>query len=164
MNNTLKITDRMLSNARANKMTGWLSMPPLDFLRLTISTSNVFDWIRQESSDTKSLADYNEYASSGDSTLMPWLDVDRSTGRVCGHEGRHRAIAVHNAGGTKFPVGICLRVRGYAVYYDTPDEDSLRKQFTTKEDVPKVFVGQFNHREIAVNTELMTEFWADRNR
>lgn len=164
--NTLNVTERMLSNARANKSTGWLEMPPLDFLRLTVTQPNVFDWIRQEKGHTKSLVEYNKYASSGESVLMPWLDVDISTGKVLGHEGRHRAIAVHVAGGRKFPVSICLRERGYPIYHRRAEpevEYSLRKRYMTKEDVPRVFIGQFLHREIDVRTELLHEFWADLN-
>ncbi len=168
MNNTLIITDRMLSNAKTNKSVGWLFMNPLDFLRLTTQTTNVLDWIEQEVASTQNLFKYNKYAALGKSVQMPWLDLDRFIGKVCGHEGRHRAAAVYKAGGRKLPVGLCLRERGYAVYYDTPadptDEYSLRKQFVTKEDVPKVLLGQFNNREVAIDTGSLTEFWADRNR
>jgi hypothetical protein len=156
----------MLDNARGNKCVGWLNINPLDFLRLTTTKPNVFDWIKQEESDTKSLADYNSYAASGKSILMPWLDVDMHTGKVLGHEGRHRAIAVYLANSHKFPTAICLRDRGYPVYYTQPYPDpmDLVKKFMTKDDVPKVFTGQFVHREVAVQTDTMKEFWADQNR
>lgn len=163
--NSLTITPKMLDNARSNKCVGWLYLNPIDFLRLTTTKPNVFDWIKQEQSDTKSLAEYNGFTSSGDSIHMPWLDVDRHTGKVVGHEGRHRAIAVYVADSRKFPVAICLRDRGYPIYYTRPyaDTRSLVKNFLTKEDVPPVFTGQFVHREVAVPTKGVVEFWASYN-
>ena len=160
--NSLTITPRMLDNARGNKCVGWIIMNPLDFLRLTTTKPNVFDWIQQEKGDTKTVSEYNGFAASGKSILMPWLDVDRHTGKVVGHEGRHRAIAVYVADSRKFPVAICLRDRGYPIYYTQPypDPRDLVKKFMTKEDVPPVFIGQFVHREVAINTETMEAFWA----
>lgn len=164
----LKITPRMLENARANKCAGWLEMNPLDFLRLTTTKPNVFDWIKQEQSDTKSLAEYNQYAASGASALMPWLDVDMATGKVIGHEGRHRAIAVYLANSRAFPVAICLRERGYPVYYQwaesgKPYPEDRKKVYVSQKDVPPVLVGQFIHREVAIKPETLVEFWKDHN-
>lgn len=166
--NSLTITHKMLDNAQANKCVGWLSMNPLDFLRLTTTKPNVFDWIRQEEDDTKSLAEYNKYAATGNAIHMPWLDVDMHTGKVVGHEGRHRAIAVYSADSRQFPVSFCLRERGYPVYYRMEETHegypyNRSKKFVTKSDVPTVLVGQFVHREVPIDTSKMVEFWADRN-
>lgn len=172
--NELKIVPTMFQQARGNKMTGMIFMNPLDFLRLTVPTPNIFDWIRQEEKDphTKTLVEYNQFAAQGKSIHLPWLDVDMFTGKVVGHEGRHRALAVYVAGGRKFPVGICLRERGYPVYYkevrvQPTEEDPYpfsKKVFMTKENVPPVFVGQFVHREVPVDSSKMEEFWASHNR
>lgn len=165
---SLKITPRMLENAASNKMVGWLWMHPLDFLRLSCPYPNIFKWIDEEREHTKPLSQYNEFAAQGKSIHMPWLDVDMHTGKVCGHEGRHRAIAVHLAGDPQMPVGVCLRDRGYPVYYNEvqsgPNHWDTKKVFVTKEDVPPVFVGQFVHREVPVNHSKMVEFWAKENR
>jgi hypothetical protein len=160
--NKLKITPTMISNAKNNKMVGFIEMNPLDFLRLTVNTPNVFDFIRQEKDHTKSLEDYNQFATSGKSIHMPWLDVDMYTGKVVGHEGRHRAMSVINADGRVIPVGICLRERGYPVYYkENKVEGEYRwiKRFMSKSEVPPVFIGQFVHREIKVDSTKMVEFW-----
>lgn len=170
--NELKITQTMLDQARGNKLTGFLIMNPLDFLRLTVNTPNVFDFIRQEKDDTKTVEEYNSFAAKGKSIHMPWLDVDMYTGKVVGHEGRHRAMAVYAAGGHKFPVGICLRERGYPIYYkeiqhppdDSHKHDWWEKVYMTKEKVPPVFIGQFVHREIRVDSTKMVEFWSSYNK
>ena len=162
----LKTTPEMLRQGEANKMVGWLpDFHPLDFLRLTCPEPNVFRWIEQESAGhTKSLDEYNHYASIGKSIHMPWLDVDVHTGKVIGHEGRHRAIAVHLANERKMAVGICLREKGYPVYYweDTSGHPWV-KTYVSKINVPPVFVGQFVHREIPVDVSHLNEFWAKYN-
>ena len=140
----------------------------LDFIRLTITESNAFDWMEKELPHTKSLAEYNKYAESGESILMPWLDVDIITGKVLGHEGRHRALAVYNASNSPstplFPIAICLRDRGYPIYYkedQVPGEYKWVKTYMTHKNVPKVFVGQFVHREVHVDTNKIQDFWGD---
>lgn len=167
----LKITPTMISQAKGNKMAGMLRMYALDFLRLTVATPNVFDFIRDEVDHTKTVAQYNEFAATGKSIHMPWLDVDMHTGKVVGHEGRHRAMAVYKeTSGHNFPVGICLRDRGYPAYYkevkvDPTEEDPYpfyKKIFVTKEDIPPVFIGQFVHREIKVDSSKMVEFWSNK--
>ena len=155
--NDLKITDRMLQQAKSNKSVGWLYLDPTQFLSLTVTESNVFDWIERELPETKSVADYNSYQ-----TLMPWLDVDVETGKVVGHEGRHRAAACIKDSVKRLPVAIHLREHGSALYYRT-ENGSLKKRFVTKDDVPKVLIGQFVHRSLLIDTSHIHEFWASHN-
>ena len=156
----LKITDRMLENAKSNKCVGWLYLDPVQFLSLTVTDHNVYDWIKKELPHTKTVDDYNSYE-----TLMPWLDVDMHTGKVVGHEGRHRAAACIKSGSKRLPVAICLRDHGYPVYYTTPFEGdkSLVKVYVSKKDVPRVLVGQFVHRSLLIDTAHLHEFWASHN-
>lgn len=160
----LKITDRMLENSKSNKSVGWLYLDPVQFLSLTVTDHNVYDWIKKELPHTKTIDQYNSYE-----TLMPWLDVDMHTGKVIGHEGRHRAAACIKSGVKRLPVSICLRDHGYPVYYRQPnisDHESpkqLEKVFVTKKDVPRVLVGQFVHRSLLIDTNHLHEFWASHN-
>ncbi len=158
----------MIRQAKGIKCVGYLpKFHVLDFLRLTITDSNVFNWLEQEAGHTKELTEYNQFAKEGKSIHMPWLDVDIITGRVVGHEGRHRAASVYMADGRYIPVSICLRDRGYPVYYREvrrADAYGYEKTFLTHADVPKVLVGQFVHREIHIEPDTMTDFWADRNK
>lgn len=160
----LKITDRMLQNAKSNKCVGWLYLDPVQFLSLTVTDHNVYDWIEKELPHTKTIDEYNSYE-----TLMPWLDVDMHTGKVLGHEGRHRAAACIKSGVKRLPVAICLRDHGYPVYYSQPFIDDyenpkqLQKVFVTKKDVPRVLVGQFVHRSLLIDPSKMHEFWASYN-
>lgn len=154
----------MLQNAKSNKSVGWLYLDPVQFLSLTVTDHNVYDWIEQELPHTKTVDDYNSYE-----TLMPWLDVDMHTGKVVGHEGRHRAAACIKSGAKRIPVSICLRDHGHACYYTEPnidDRDSPKrfaKKFVTKADVPRVLVGQFVHRSLLIDISHIHEFWASSN-
>ena len=160
----LKITEYMLQEAKANKSVGWLYMDPVQFLSLAVTDHNVYNWIEKEIPHTKSLDEYNSYK-----TQMPWLDVDMETGKVVGHEGRHRAAACIKDKCNRLPVAIILRDRGYSHYYSEPfidDYDNpkrFKKKFVTKDDVPKVFVGQFVHRSVLIDPSHLHEFWAQHN-
>ena len=154
----------MLENAKSNKSVGWLYFDPVQFLSLTVTNHNVYEWIEQELPHTKTVEDYNSYE-----TLMPWLDVDVKTGKVVGHEGRHRAAACVKSKVNRLPVALCLRDHGHPLYYRQPfinennNPKQLQKVFVTKEDVPKVLVGQFVHRSLLIHPEKMQEFWAKFN-
>lgn len=164
----LKLTQQMFDRAKANKCVGWFYMDPRDYLRLTIDEANVDAWIAHEGDEVQSLEVYNSY----NITLMPWLDVDMHSGKVVGHEGRHRAAACIKAGVKKFPVAICLREQGYPTYYRQPFIDEyenpkqLMKVFVTKDDVPSMLKGQFRAASVSIKSNIahMQEFWAQENR
>lgn len=162
-----KITHEMIKTATSNKCVGYVLLDPKDFLRLTIATHDVNRWLEEEKEYTKTLDEYNGY----NMRLMPWLDVDIHSGKVLGHEGRHRAAAVIAAGGKTFPVALCLREGGYPLYYRTPyidvnnSDDQFKKVFLTKNDAPKILKGQYlDSVRVHVDTSKMKEFWAQRNR
>lgn len=161
--NGLLVTPRMLDSAASNKCVGYILMRPYNFLSLTIDSSlTVNQWIGREASETFTVEQYNEFARAGKSSLMPWLDVDMHTGKVVGHEGRHRAAACESEGVRWIAVAICLRDRGYPVYY-VSDED-FNKTFMTKEDCPDELRGQFNGARVLVElSHWEKEFWASRN-
>jgi len=81
-------------------------MNPKDFLRLTTVSNADLEHILHKDEFAPSVAAYknvehpvynkNQYG-------MPYLNVDFESGKVLGHEGRHRAAMVVREGGTKFP-------------------------------------------------------------
>lgn len=86
----------------------------------------------------RSIEDYNRFSREGETVLMPFLYVDLATGRVEGHEGRHRAAAVMNAGGTRLPVAIILREDRGSVYYREQTVPPWEKTFLSHRDIPRV--------------------------
>ncbi|MFA6135543.1 MAG: hypothetical protein WC869_16135 [Phycisphaerae bacterium] len=143
----LLLTDEHVRQARGNKAVAIIWMSPQDFLSLT-TTLNDTRWAKQVSDRAvQPLEKYNAYAAEGETIIMPRLDVELGTGNVTGHEGRHRAAAVMNAGGDMLPVSIHLRDPGqYTIeYYEehqVPGKFEWRKRFYGLEDVPKVLYPQ----------------------
>lgn len=150
----LLLTQKMVDNMKGNKAVGFYLMDPWDFLSLT-TDKLVNEWVKQEQDETRTVEEYNEFAQAGKSILPPFLDIDRKTGKVVGHEGRHRAAALLNSHGDRFMVAITLRDNGYPVYYEYPFEDGpdrskwLIKRYLTTEDVPPVFHGQFRPSRVS---------------
>ncbi len=96
-------------------------MNPQDFLKLTASPHDLevikqqkFPKTRDEFSGSYSTADqdFGRFPA-------PFLKVAYPSGKVHGHEGRHRALMVLNQGGTNFPVIIYLRQDSiYTISYE----------------------------------------------
>lgn len=157
----LVVTQRMLDLAESEKGCGILQMDPYDFLRLTISTS-VERWIEEET--IVDLESYNDAARSGRIMIMPFLDVDMDSGKVQGHEGRHRAASLILAGGKVLDVAIYLRKNGHKFYYSQPYGDDYNhpktywKKYVSTSDVPKVFVGQRSSATYRPNLKTFKPF------
>lgn len=100
----LNINEQQKQMIIDEKGIGTIEMSPLDFLRLTTPNKAYIDQILN---DSKSLEFYN--SSKAKSYVHPFLNFDRKTGKIEGHEGRHRAAAVHKAGGHKFVVALFPR-------------------------------------------------------
>lgn len=134
----LLVTDAQLRLARTNKAVAVIWMKPSDFLKLT-TTHEDTRWNESITGrPVKELDVYNRFTESGEIHVMPFLQVDLATGRVEGHEGRHRAAAVMNAGGARMPVAIILREGRRAVYYREQTVSPWTKTFLTHRDIPRV--------------------------
>jgi hypothetical protein len=155
MSKELIVTPFMKEVAKDNKGIGILTMGCVQFLELT-TPGSFARWMEEEKADTAPLETYNEAAKAGKIRVMPFLDVDRATGMVQGHEGRHRVAALIAANGTEVQVAICLRDKGYKQYYEQPfiDESSSPKQFYKRflgiRDVPPRFLGQFKTSSVRI--------------
>lgn len=115
----LLVTQTMLDIAKDNKAIGVYMMSPKDFLGLTVDRP-LNQWIQEEKDDTFTVAEYNKFTQAGKTIIMPFLDVDIDTGKVLGHEGRHRAAALLADGETSMPVAITLKQNRYSIYYREP--------------------------------------------
>jgi hypothetical protein len=158
----LLITPQMMSQAKANKCIGMMTMNPYDFIRLTINQGDVDQWIKEEAEYTKTVEEYNEFARKGDSIHPPWLEIDMETGKVVGHEGRHRSAALIKEGVKQIPVAVMLRKgsreSGYWAEYYVSGEDPkfpYKKRFYGLKDIPKVWTGQF-YNGVRVTPDLST--------
>ncbi len=139
MKKFLIVTSKMIQSARGNKCCGILPIHPKDFLYLTTSSEAALKEIQQS---TKTLEQYNEWA--------------KEIGQVQEHEGRHRAQAVLNAGGTKMLVAIQAAFGGYAKYrFEEGDRGtpSFHVRYLKSVDIPNTFYGEFApSRSLKVDT------------
>lgn len=139
----LPLSKSAYANNRSRKASFVAVMSPRDFIRLTTRNDEAFDSIVKNTKvelDQYKSGD-NEYHKA-DSYFMPFLNVSM-TGKVLGHEGRHRAAMVMKAGGDKFPCTIHLYTPDeYVLVYswhdwDT-DEQHVRKEiFPSYEEAEK---------------------------
>lgn len=167
----LKISQRSLDILKDNKCIGWVTIHPKDFLRLTVE-GPVEPWIKEEAPYTKTLEEYNSYKD----IHAPWLDIRMTDGKVLSHDGRHRAMAVLNAGGTKMKIGVCLcDARGFKTYYvDKYTDEEIEalgdrmlmhaRRYLGKADCPTTLKGQFSPVSVAFPlTAWGAEFWTEKN-
>ena len=87
------------------------SINPSDFIDLTLSSKTrnkgreIFD--TEVEGDFGSVMGDRDYISDlKKSREMPYLSIDMDTGKVTGHNGRHRMRALEKAGATRTPIGI----------------------------------------------------------
>jgi hypothetical protein len=159
----LIVNDEMLEQARGNKMIAVFVMPAMDFLKLTSSKEMPPEHFVKES---KSLADYNKYVSTGETIIMPFLKVEQGTGRVKGHEGRHRAGALIKELGpdVKMKVAISVSSRDGITRYYTEVRDPktyiAKKTFLGVDDVPIELRGEFRPEvSVTLSGRGATELW-----
>ena len=144
----LVVTEEQREQAEGLKAVGFVKMAPGDFLKLTTPTDTDVAEIAHEA---RSLDEYNSFARRGETIIPPFLDVDRKSGKVCGHEGRHRAAALQrDEPGTPLDVAIVLREPGCSskVYYEENWSTVPRqpKRYLGADDVPDTLHAEFKPR------------------
>jgi len=159
----LTVTANHILVMRDNKAVGFLPMHPIEHLALTTSDEEHLRELLAKEPDRKgakiSLKRYNKWAEKGESIIPPFLRVRMSDGTVVGHEGRHRAAALHRADPDALMwVGIeLIDENGYAVYYEEPTYEPGkgiprdRRRYLDQSDVPTVFWGQFRPTRVVVD-------------
>ena len=119
-------------------------MDPNDFIRLTTPA----DEIKQIYKDRFALS-ISDYETGVDAEFnkskynSPWLIVDHATGKVKGHEGRHRAAMVAKEGGTKFPCVLLFRhPTAYEITYTIEPLEYDEDDVTVDSRVSRVFASK----------------------
>lgn len=145
----LLLTDTHKEVARGNKAIGFVRMSPNRFLFLTTPSLRAQAEIREEA---KPLEAYNEWSRVGETLNSPFLRIDRETGQVCGHEGRHRAAALDKAEpGEPMDVAVVLKDRGCGTsrYYEErpkPGSYYRQKRYLGKDDVPTQLCNEYDEK------------------
>jgi hypothetical protein len=106
----LLVTPQQVKAAKDNKAAAIVAMPAQDFLALTTYAHHRAEGLVNFKRRALPLDEYNRYSREGETIIMPNLLIDRTTGRVRGHEGRHRAIALIAAEGPEATLPVALRV------------------------------------------------------
>jgi hypothetical protein len=126
--------------ARGNYAAFVCVMNPEDFIRLTTHGQAEYDTIFSDEFSNASEFNAGTGAYNFNGYYAPFLDVDAKTGRVTGHEGRHRAAMIVRSGGDKFPVMIKLYageryyIIGKKIYVDGPDDEPFEIEFPSYEE------------------------------
>jgi hypothetical protein len=165
----LIVTNAHRDVAIDNKSCGIIQMPPEAFLSLTVQ-GTVDRWVEEQRAEGSvfSLDQYNAWASAGKIRVMPFLEVETTTKKVVGHEGRHRAIACVDAGLVLMPVAVILRKNGTKTYYEHPFIDDrthptpFKKRYMGIKDVPSVFIGQFNATSVRADLRKWDGFYSEK--
>jgi len=128
-------------------------MDPKDFIRLTTTSDKEFNEIFKNNSDYNFVDKFDK-----DEYQMPFLEVILDSGKIIGHEGRHRAAIIAEHGGTHFPVMVYFydtkyHLKGHPKYSDYDNHPWTNAAFEI-EDMPEVLIGQFNSN-IVVPTNKM---------
>lgn len=101
-------------------------MSPTDFLKLTASPEDL-EYIRARDfpQDRETFVGDGGDEEQLGRFSMPFLKVVWPSGRVKGHEGRHRALMIQRQGGNSFPVAIFLYYEDiHEVSYERWDRDT----------------------------------------
>jgi len=157
----LRQTPTMIDQAKGNKSQVIVEISPKQFLMMTTGSQEGRDQIMQFA---HSLKDYNRWAKVGHdkdfqdrlnkgktrddsdyvwgSIHMPWLTIrlsdDGSSGKIIGHEGRHRAAALMKAGVDQMQ--IALQIKAGADMFP----DVYGKEYhITSEHLPARIEGQY---------------------
>lgn len=81
------------------------SMSPRTFLKLTLSDEKRSEWERAEKEGTRTDEIFPlDTEQLKNEAQTPFLKIDSETGEVLSHEGRHRMLAMYNAGIRNVPV------------------------------------------------------------
>jgi len=120
-------------NLVAEKSNWIVDINPLLFLRMTTDNIMVMNEILDKA---KSLAFYNSPEINQRMSVHPSLSINKNTGKIEGHEGRHRAAAVHHAGGKWYRIGLRMM-----------DTESRNHGIST---MPWVWTAQYNSEQFDI--------------
>lgn len=110
---TLLITPKMEKQAYQNVCQVIADIDIDTFLELTTNSRSDIIWLEDTA---QPLEKYNYYARTGETLVMPMLQIDADKGKVTSHEGRHRAVALRKEGARKMPVALQIRGKSKSKY------------------------------------------------
>lgn len=134
----LPLLGNEIPKARGSYGAFLISISAEDFLRITTNDQESIDQIKskpfpqskEEFIDWRGEDGANEY----DKYNIPFLKVVIPSGKIIGHEGRHRAAMVLKKGGTNIPVILYpYENSGYAGSYRYRDDTGYTRKSNTKE-------------------------------
>lgn len=156
------LTREHFRQARGNKAIIFLNMRADDFLYLTTPNEKA---IEQISKEAKTRREYVAWALRGETIIPPLLKLFAKTGKVTGHEGRHRAAAILNEKkDATMWVAIIITDEDYGAmyYYETSPEGkpwSRAKHYYGYKDVPEILEGQFSKVRVKVKPARHIPLW-----
>lgn len=121
-----KLNENQKLNAVDLKSNWIIDIEPAILLKMTTPNFKAFCDIVDEA---KPLEFYLSEEINKGMTVHPFLQIDKETGKIVGHEARHRACAVMKKGGKWFRVAVQLK-------------PGARSYKTT--DMPMIWTGEFN--------------------
>lgn len=134
------------AGSRVDYAQAWItSISPTDYLNLTTDSKTqdreTFDKLGSEWDSKVNMTNYDYRGQLGKSLRQtPYLAVDINTGKVVGHDGRHRIRALEKEGVESVEIKIEFRDEGYIAKYapdmerwETKDSIKLINQFGTKQ-------------------------------
>ena len=139
-------------------------MQPSDFLRLTTDGDEHLAKIHKDE-----FTDLDTYTAGTDEKYnrtqynMPFLFIEFETGRVTGHEGRHRAAMVERAGGRSFPCMIIFKeTEKWSLKYDKSSRTGDGEDSEVEEFFPnKASVEQRVDTLRSLNSLEKFDYWYD---
>lgn len=150
----LPITRAHLTFARGNKAVGFIRIKADDFLVLTTKTNEGIELIKRQAK-----SHYQYLYWSLKDIQPPMLKIERKTGQILGHEGRHRAAAgLAIRSDVEMWVAIILADEdGRAEYYDEPSLGS--KVYLGAKDIPQSLTGEFRPVFRKISVKRFIRLW-----
>ena len=155
------------AGSRVDYANKWIaSISPSDFIDLTLRYETRIKG--REVFDTKVGGDYGSVMGDRDyiheirhNRELPYLMVDMETGKVLGHNGRHRMRALEMAGASRTPIGIIFYKDGYVYKGDDNGErlESIDVQRLTSQFDDKSYLqhNAYIHNIIPLNEDHRKE-------
>ncbi len=118
-----------------------IDIDPKEFLKLTLDTEPGH-YPRMDNIEPQPLETYKSPEYQADMRVHPMLLIDKDTGKIRAHEGRHRAAAVMQAGGKWYRIGVQFR-----------GENGSDRNFRP-ENMPKTWRGNFSSYSVNIDDLL----------
>jgi len=130
----LKPNERQLSHLVDEKHNWVADIDPLLFLDMTTFG---LKHIQEILDAAQPLNVYKSDKAQDNMVVHPSLSIDKETGQIEGHEGRHRAAAVHLAGGKYYRIGLKLKTESRSHGISA---------------MPWIWIGQFNGKRFDIKS------------